>query len=281
MASPPQNPEGRKLAILAGSGTLPRRLALRAQRDGRPVLMVCFKGQTDKSAAEGLPHFWSRLGAVGDILAHLKEKGVQDIVMAGPIRRPSVTSLLPDRRAREGLARAGKAAFGDDGVLTTIIRELEEREGFKVVGIADLMADMAARAGVYGQHQPDDQAHDDIERGRDVAKALGALDVGQSVVVQQGLVLGVEAIEGTDRLLERVAKLRRDGPGGVLVKMAKPQQERRADLPTIGPKTVEGSAKAGLRGIAFEEAGAIIVDEEECIRLADRKGLFFVGLPAS
>ena len=141
------------------------------------------------------------------------------------------------------------------------------------------MTDMAARSGLYGSVEPDAQARQDIERGAEVAKALGALDVGQSVVVQQGLVLGVEAIEGTDKLLARVKDLRREGVGGVLVKLAKPQQEKRADLPTIGPRTIKEAADAGLRGIAFEEGGALIVDEEECCRLADRQGLFLLGLP--
>jgi hypothetical protein len=201
-------------------------------------------------------------------------------MLAGPIKRPSLTSLLPDKRAREGLARAGKkAALGDDGLLSAIIKELEEREGFKVIAIEEIMAEMAARAGLYGACEPDDLAKGDIQRGVEVARALGKLDVGQSVVVQQGLVLGVEAIEGTDQLLARVKDLRREGPGGVLVKLAKPQQERRADLPTIGPRTLKGAAAAGLSGIAFEEGAALIVDEEECVARADKTGLFMLGLP--
>ena len=279
MASASPKPEARKLAILAGGGNLPRRVALRARSLGREVFLVCFKGQTDKETSKDLPHFWTRLGAVGEILERLHREDVKDIVLAGPIKRPGIASLLPDRRAREGLARAGKAALGDDGILTAIIRELEEREGFGVVGIEEIMTDMAARSGLYGSVEPDAQARQDIERGAEVAKALGALDVGQSVVVQQGLVLGVEAIEGTDRLLARVRELRREGLGGVLVKLAKPQQEKRADLPTIGPRTIKEAADAGLRGIAFEEGGALIVDEEECCRLADRQGLFLLGLP--
>jgi DUF1009 family protein len=280
MESASPTPEGAKLGILAGSGSLPRRVALAAQRKGRKVFIVCFKGQTDKATCEGLPHFWTRLGAVGEILSRLHDEGVSEILLAGPIKRPSLTSLLPDRRAREGLARAGKkAALGDDGLLTAIVKELEEREGFKVIAIEEIMAEMAARAGLYGKNEPDDLAQGDIQRGVEVARALGAADVGQSVVVQQGLVLGVEAIEGTDQLLARVKDLRREGPGGVLVKLAKPQQERRADLPTIGPRTVKGAIAAKLAGIAFEEEGALIVDEEECVRLADKAGLFMIGMP--
>jgi DUF1009 family protein len=282
MASANPTPEGAKLGILAGSGGLPRRVALAARRKGRDVFLVCFKGQTDKATCNDLPHFWTRLGAVGEILERLHQEGVSEILLAGPIKRPSLTSLLPDKRAREGLARAGKkVALGDDGLLTAIIKELEEREGFKVIAVEEIMAEMAARAGLYGACEPDDLAKSDIQRGVEVARALGLVDVGQSVVVQQGLVLGVEAIEGTDQLLARVKDLRREGPGGVLVKLAKPQQERRADLPTIGPRTLKGAAAAGLSGIAFEEGAALIVDEEECVKLADKAGLFMLGLPRS
>jgi DUF1009 family protein len=128
---------------------------------------------------------------------------------------------------------------------------------------------------------PDEDARADIEHGIGVARALGALDIGQAVVVQQGLVLGVEAAEGTDELLRRCAGLRRDGPGGVLVKMAKPGQERRADLPTIGPQTLTLAAAAGLRGIAAEAAMTLVIDRAELVRAADEAGLFVVGVAAS
>ena len=130
---------------------------------------------------------------------------------------------------------------------------------------------------------PDDHAEFDREPDCKVAvaKALGAADVGQAVVVQQGLVLAVEALEGTDALLRRAAELRRDGPGGVLIKVTKPRQERRADLPSIGSGTVEGSATAGLKGIALEAGGTLIIDREAVIRAADAAGLFIVGLPPS
>jgi UDP-2,3-diacylglucosamine hydrolase len=118
----------------------------------------------------------------------------------------------------------------------------------------------------------------DIVRGERIARALGALDVGQAVVVQQGLILGVEAIEGTDALLRRCAGLRREGPGGVLVKVEKPGQEQRADRPTIGPQTVTLAAMAGLRGIAVEAAATIVLDRDEVVAGADRAGLFVVGI---
>ncbi len=125
---------------------------------------------------------------------------------------------------------------------------------------------------------PDEQALVDIAQGERVARALGALDIGQAVVVQQGLVLGVEAIEGTDALLRRCAGLRREGPGGVLVKVEKPGQEQRADRPTIGPQTVALAAAAGLRGIAVEAGATIVLDRDEVVAAADRAGLFVFGI---
>jgi DUF1009 family protein len=126
--------------------------------------------------------------------------------------------------------------------------------------------------------RPDAEAESDIRHGLEVARVLGQADVGQAVVVQQGLVLGVEAIEGTDQLLARCGLLRREGPGGVLVKIKKPQQDRRADLPTIGLTTLEGARSAGLRGIAVEAGGTLILDRKKLAEEADKAGLFVIGV---
>jgi UDP-2,3-diacylglucosamine hydrolase len=161
--------------------------------------------------------------------------------------------------------------------LTAVIREFEG-EGFRVIGADHLLGSALATAGPLGRHLPDAQAEDDIALGFRVVRALGMLDIGQAAVVQQGLVLGVEAIEGTDALIARCAALRREGPGGVLVKAPKPGQERRADLPTIGRRTVEGAAAAGLRGIAVEAGASFVIDRAVVAAAADRAGLFVVGI---
>ncbi len=161
-------------------------------------------------------------------------------------------------------------------MLSAVIKELE-REGFTLVGVESVLDDAVAPEGPLGQHRPDDQALADIEHGFRVAAALGTLDIGQAVIVQQGMVLGVEAIEGTDQLIRRCADLRREGLGGVLVKAKKPDQERRADLPTIGPQTVEAAHAAGLRGIAVEARSTLVVERAEMTALADRLGLFVYG----
>lgn len=168
--------------------------------------------------------------------------------------------------------------MGDDGLLRAVTREIED-EGFRVVGIDDVLADCLAPDGLFGSLAPDDQALADIDRGWEVAKGIGALDVGQAVIVQQGIILAVEAIEGTDRLIRRSAELRRDGPGAVLVKVRKPGQDRRLDLPTIGLGTLREAAAAGLRGICVEAGGTLVLDRAELGAEADRAGLFILGRP--
>jgi DUF1009 family protein len=162
-------------------------------------------------------------------------------------------------------------------LLKAVTAELEG-EGFHVVAAHDVFRDLLTPAGPLGGLTPDEQAEGDIARGMAVIRALGPLDVGQAVIVQQGLVLGIEAIEGTDALIERCGMLRRDGPGGVLVKMTKPTQDLRFDLPTIGVITVERCAAAGLRGIAIEAGKTIALDRDAIAAQADRLGLFVVGL---
>ena len=266
------------LGLLAGSGEVPRRLIRACQEQGRPVFVIAFHGQTDPQTAELADHIWTRLAAAGEILDAFRANNVTEIVFAGPIKRPSFSTLRPDWRAARFFAKIGKKALSDDGLLGSVVRALEEEEGFKVVGIDDVLGGVLASSGPLGRHRPDTIAQADIARGLEVARTLGEIDVGQSVVVQEGVVLGVEAVEGTDALLRRAAELRREGPGGVLVKIKKPQQERRVDLPTIGPKTVSAAAAAGLRGVAVQARATLVMERKATIETADGAGLFVVGL---
>ena len=267
-----------KLGIIAGGGDLPGRLVRFCRESHRGVFVVAIKGHTDPAVVADAEHVWVRLGDVNEALEPLRGAGVEELVLAGPIQRPSLSELRPNLRVAGFFAKVGRRAFGDDGLLSAIIDTLEQEEGFRVVGIDDVVGDLVAQPGVYGRHHPDDAAASDIERGMEVARAIGAIDVGQSVVVQQGLVLGVEAMEGTDALLRRCGPLHRDGPGGVLVKIKKPDQERRADLPTIGPETVRGAKEAGLRGIAVEAGGALVLDLQAVVEAADEAGIFVIGI---
>mgnify|MGYP006421842601 CR=1 FL=1 len=266
------------LGIVAGGGPLPGLIAAACRAQGRPVHVVALDGHADLQALAGSPYTRVRLGAPGRALAALRAAGCTAVVLAGPVRRPGLWSLRPDWRAARVLARAGREGWGDDALLRAILTELEA-EGFTVLGVQDLLGELRAPAGTWGRYTPDSAAEADIARGLAVADALGAADVGQAVVVQQGLVLGVEAAEGTDALLQRCGPLRRPGPGGVLVKRAKPGQDRRADLPTIGPETVAAAAAAGLRGLVVGAGDTLVLDLAETVARADRGGLFLAGRP--
>jgi len=268
------------LGILAGGGPFPGQVAEAARRQGREVFIIAFEGYAEPSVIGGFPHEFVRVGAAGKILSLLRAHGCRDLVLVGPVKRPSMLDLRPDAEGLRIMSRIGRAAFaGDDGLLAAVVRVLAE-EGFRILGAHDVIAEAVGGEGQLGSVAPDAAALADIERGRAVVEALGRVDVGQACIVQQGIVLAVEAIEGTDAMLARAAGLARPGPGGVLVKLVKPGQERRADLPTIGPRTVENAADAGLRGIAYEAGGTMLTDRAACIAAADRRGVFLLGVRA-
>ncbi len=263
------------LGIIAGGGPLPGRVAAAADR---PVFIVALEGYAEPAVVAPFPNATARLGAAGRILELLRQNQCRDIVLVGPVRRPSLLHLRPDADGARLLARIGRAAFGgDDGFLGAIVRILGE-EGFRVLGAHEVLTEAVGPAGQLGRVAADAAAQSDIARAVAVTRALGSVDVGQGCVVQQGIVLAVEAIEGTDAMLARAAGLARPGPGGVLVKLVKPGQDRRADLPTIGPRTIDAAHAAGLRGIAFEAGGTLFTDRPGCVQRADEAGLFLLGL---
>lgn len=262
-----------RLGIIAGGGALPRRLADACKRDGRDHFIIGFHGQTDLVTS---PHAWTKLGATNEAIDILKKNGVTQLVMAGNIRRPTLAEMKPDLRTLQVFARLGAKAFGDDALLRGVTQELE-KEGFQVLGAHEIDPSLITAAGTVGKIEPQSQHSADIARGIAAAKDLGRLDIGQGVVVQQGIVLAVEAVEGTDAMLERCRKLRRKGTGGVLVKCCKPQQDTRIDLPTVGLRTVRKAYEAGLAGIAVEAGASIMLDRDDVAAAADQLGLFVIG----
>ncbi len=267
------------LGIIAGSGGLPKKLIEACQREKREFFVLALRGQTDEIFLQNTPHAWTRLGETNTAINILKKNNVDTLVMAGAIRRPTLAELRPDWRTIQVFARLGRAAFGDDALLRAIAEEFE-KEGFKVIGAHQVEPDIISPAGVLGHVVPTEEQEQDIIQGVHAAKTLGVLDIGQAVVVQQGIVLGVEAVEGTDALLERCRGLRRKGVGGVLVKACKPQQDTRLDMPTIGMQTVRRAFEAGLSGIAVEAGASLILEREAVIAAADKLGIFVKGYTA-
>lgn len=268
----------KKLGIIAGAGALPICLVQACEQMKRPYFVVALKDCMAKDALpKHTPMAWIRLGALGKGLKLLKKNGAEEVVMIGAVKRPSFIGLFPDWKCFKLLLKHGKKALGDDALLRILIQELEANK-FSVVGIDQILPHLLIKKGVYGRMIPDEQDTRDIKRGMEVAKKLGEADVGQAVIVQQGLVLAVEGIEGTDALIHRSKNLKHKGGHGVLVKAAKPQQDRRADLPTIGPNTVQSVAEAGLVGIAVQADSVLFSEAEKAVKLANQLGIFIIGV---
>jgi DUF1009 family protein len=281
--------QGGTFGLVAGGGIMPLRIADAASKAGRRVFCILIQGHADPADFAAHAHQVVPLAQIGRMVALLKANGVGDMVLAGRVTRPSLAMMRFDADGLRFVARLGKRALfgGDDGLLSAVVGLLRE-EGFNPMGAQEVLGALLVEPGPLGTVRPEAQSLADIVRGIAVTRALGAVDVGQGCVVQQGLVLGVEAIEGTDALLARCAGLRRDGTGGVLVKLVKPRQDLRVDLPSIGAETVRGAAAAGLAGLAIEAraagpaggglAGTLVVDRQETVAAADAAGLFLLAI---
>ncbi len=275
------------LGIIAGAGELPVALARAVREDGRPVFVLALEGIADAPGIGEFPHASAALGEVSRIIGLLKDAGCGEITLAGRVARPDFSGLKIDRLGGQYLGRIIAAALkGDDALLRAIVAVFESH-GLRVIGSADVTRTLLAPSGPVGRRAPEDDDLPDIRHGFQVVTALGALDIGQSAVVCRGLVLAVEAAEGTDAMLRRVAelpsRLRSVEPGrrGVLVKAPKPGQDRRVDLPVIGARTVELTAAAGLSGIAIEAGTVLVLDRERVAEIADREHLFVYGIDAT
>lgn len=258
-----------RLGIVAGSGPLPRLVAQAAAAGGRKLFVLGFTGIT---APELPTHRLMPLGAMSRSLAVLREAGVDDVVLVGPVPRPRLSDLQPDLRAIRLMTRVVRGRIGDDAALRAVIGELEA-QGHRVVGADAVAPALVVRAGTLGACRADEASLRDLTVGLEACRELG--DGGQAAVVRRGEVIGREGRGGTDRLLADIPP----GRGGILVKRTKIAQDRRVDLPTIGPRTVELAAEAGLRGLFVEADATLLVDRERTRARADALGLFIVGVP--
>lgn len=268
-----------RIGIIAGGGSLPQKLIDACKRGQRDFFVLALQGQADKVFLGNVPHRWVRIGATDEAISILKEEHVDEVVMAGSVRRPGLLEMKPDWRTIQVFARLGLSALGDDVLLRAVAGELE-KDGFKLIGAHEIEPALMTPEGLLTKKPPSLENNADLYYGINVIKTLGQLDVGQAAVVQQGIVLGVEAVEGTDALLKRCGKLRRKGRGGVLVKGCKPQQDKRMDLPVIGLRTVKMAHEAGLEGIAAEAGASLILDREAVAEAADKFGIFVTGFKA-
>lgn len=271
------------LGIIAGAGSFPAAIARAAEAQGRPVFGLLLKGIAGREM-EAYPHAWVGIGRFGAIVAQARRAGCRDLVLIGSLVRPNLWSTMPDLGALKALPELVRLYRGGDDHLLRGIARLFEREGFRLLAAQDVAPELVMPEGALGAYTPGEDDLADIALGRQAMAALGPYDVGQGMVVGKRRIVAVEGAEGTDGMLERCADMlasgRIDWPRrtGILVKAPKPQQDRRVDLPAIGPETVEKAAAAGLCGIAVAAGATLVVDVAEVIRRADRHGLFVAGI---
>ncbi|MEL6754477.1 MAG: UDP-2,3-diacylglucosamine diphosphatase LpxI [Pseudomonadota bacterium] len=271
------------IGLVAGLGQLPIQVAEGAVASGRGVYVARLKGFEEPALAP-YPGSVVGLGELGKLIKTFKAEGCRDVVFAGNVSRPDFSAVKVDWRGAKLLPRVLKVAReGDDALLRLILSELEA-EGFSILGADEVAAHLLAPEGLHTGPQPTPGNLGDIKHARRVAEEMGKLDIGQGCVVCDGLVLAVEAQEGTDAMLERCAQLPAnlrgtpEAPRGVLVKVPKPIQTRKIDLPTVGVATLEGLKRAGLAGVAVEAGGALLVDRQAIVSFGQAHGIFVIGL---
>ena len=267
----------KKLGMIAGGGMMPVEIIRHCDQTGREIFVVGIEPYAKEEELKDVSHIFAKIGEAGKMLKALAQNNVHDIVLAGGVKRPSFKELIPDWEGAKIMARLAIKKMSDDNMFRAVIDEIE-RHGYKVVGIEEVVPGMMFSEGLYGKVKPMAEDMDDIRRGIQVAKALGAVDVGQAAVVQEGMVLAVEAIEGTDMMLSRAATVKKKGKAPVMVKVLKPGQDMRVDLPAIGLQTIEQLKKYGIKGIAVEAGGILLIEREAVIKMANEAGIFIIGM---
>ena len=283
MAAPTQTPP---VGLIAAGGVLPFAVADSMKARGIASVLFALRGVCDEEKVARFRHHWISIGELGRATRLFRAEGCRDLVFIGSLVRPALSEIRLDWGTLKALRQVWSAFRGGDDHLLSGIGRIFEQDGFRMVGIKDIAPDLLMPEGCLTRVVPDAQSQADIEKGREVLRALSPFDIGQAVVVIDGHVVAVEDIEGTDALLARVARLREQrriraaGGRGVLVKAPKSGQDLRYDLPTTGPGTIEGAAGARLAGIAVAAGHTLVVEPQAMIEAADRTGLFVTGMQA-
>jgi UDP-2,3-diacylglucosamine hydrolase len=275
-------PSDAPLAIICGAGSLPFAVAEATRRQGRRVVLFPLRGWADPGRVESYPHHWFRSGRLGYFFRTARREGCRDVVLIGSLVRPSLWQIWPDLPTLRMVPRMIRMFRGGDDHLMSSLMKVFEDQGFRPVGAHEVAPEILVPQDALGRLRPSESDQGDIALGFALLRAIGRFDVGQAAIVAGGHVLAVEAAQGTDEMLAEVAELRRKGrirsSGGVLVKAPKPGQDRRIDLPTIGPQTIAGAARAGLVGVAVAAGEVIMAEPERMTQAADRARIFIVGV---
>ena len=274
--------EARPLAILCGGGEFPLEVARAARASGREPFIVGVVGSSDP-AIEAFAHVWVHMGQVGKMFGALKERAIADVAIVGAMTRPELADLRFDWGALKRAPELAPLFRGGDNRLLAGVAGIFEREGLRVVGAHEIAPQLLAPMGPIGACAASSEAEADARVGAALLAALSPFDAGQGVVVANTRVIAIEAAEGTDAMVARVAELRASrrlrfrGPAGVLVKAPKRGQDLRIDMPAVGPKTIEAARSAQLQGVALAAGRVLIADRQTFSRAADEAGLFVVG----
>ena len=274
------------IGLIAAGGVMPFAVADSLIARGVNPVLFALKGSCDPLAVQRFRHHWISLGQVGRAVRLFRAENCRDLVFIGTLVRPALSEIRLDWGTLRVIGRLWAAFRGGDDHLLSGIGRILEQDGFRMVGIKDVAPNLLMPRGCLTLKAPDENSAADIARGLDVLRALSPFDIGQAAAVIDSHVVGVEDIEGTDGLLARVARLRKEGRiranrgRGVLVKAPKSGQDLRFDLPTIGPRTIEAADAAGLAGIAVTAGETTVVEAQIMIEAADAAGLFITGVPA-
>lgn len=266
--------QGKRIGLIAGNGRFPRLFAQAASRVGHRVVAVALEGETDPDLEQAVEDLvWVKPGQLERLITSFKERGISEVAMAGGVRKERMfKDADPDLRAMKLLARI--VLKRDDSILRAVADELE-KDGILVRPSTDFLQDLLAPKSVLSARTPTPAESADIDFGWSVAKDLGRLDIGQCVVVKAGTILALEAIEGSDETIRRGGKIGRGG--AVVVKVSKPRQDLRFDLPSVGPTTIDVMAESGASVLAVEAGTSLIFDREDFVRKADAAGIAVIG----
>jgi UDP-2,3-diacylglucosamine hydrolase len=274
------------LAVICGGGSLPFAVADAVAQRGRRVVLFAIQGWVDPERIAAYRHHWASFGQFGWFCRVARAEGCRDVVFIGSLVRPAIWRLRPDFKTLRLLPRIFRIFRGGDDHLLSGVATIFEEHGFRLIGAHEIAPEILMPEGPLGREHPSSRDHADITKGLALLNATSPFDIGQAAIVADGRIIAIEAAEGTDQMLMRVAQLRRSGQiagardRGVLVKAAKRGQDRRLDLPSIGPATIEHVKQAQLAGVAVTAGSTIVAEPDRIGVAADRAKLFVIGVRA-
>jgi DUF1009 family protein len=266
----------KKLAIIAGAGYLPKHVCEACKEQRIPYVVIGLENETTFELFKDEKIHSFKIYNISKIIEFMKSEEVNYITFAGKVRRAHISRLLLDFKGAILFAKVIRNGLNDSAILKTVL-DFIEKEGFKIIAPEKVAHNIILTKGLITKSKPDQIAEKDIKQGIKILRGIASFDVGQALVIQNGLVLGVEAAEGTDDLIKRCGEIRQEGEGPILIKIIKPEQDKRVDMPCIGPETIMNAQKFGIRGIAAESGSTLVLDQVSTVKLANRFGIFIYG----